>query len=151
MLLVPSLAFANTYSSIDYKIAILPESSTPAIRVEEEIKGSFSDKILINLPFGWAWAYYAQPIKNIKAVGLNGNFTVDKQDTHQLIIDKLEDTNSVKISYEIYQKPEDPSEIYETIIRSNLVHTIEYGLLATPDDAKSEDKIEVSIRWEGVA
>ena len=150
LLFIPNLVFANSYSSIHYTIQSLFKVEIPTIKVTAEIKGKLSDQLIIDLPYKWAGVQYVDQIYNIKVLESNCKFTVNKKENHQLIITIPKEIYSIKISYEIHQKAGNPSDVHETIIRKDLIHSPGYGLFAIPDDIKHTDKIQLSVEWETV-
>lgn len=150
LLFLPSLVFANSYSSIHYTIQPLFKAEIPIITVTAEIKGKLSDQLIVDLPYKWAGVKYVDQIHNIKVLESNCEFTVNKKENHQLIITIPKGIYSIKISYEIHQKTGNPSSVHETIIRKDLIHSSGYGLFAIPDDMKHTDSIQLSVEWKTI-
>ena len=115
---IPNLVFANNYSAINYTITPVFANNIPFIKVEAEIKGQLSDKIVINFPRQWAGAEYSKQIKNIKLNYPQGKIKFKQSK----IIITIPETSGIVLSYEIYQKPGNPAHVHETIIRKDLVH-----------------------------
>ncbi len=55
--------------------------------------------------------------------------------------------SELRISYEIHQKTGNPSEVYEVIVRPDLVHAPGYGIFAIPNDLQQNDKINIVVNW----
>jgi predicted metalloprotease with PDZ domain len=119
--------------------------------VEAEIKGRLSDKVFVDFPYKWAGVDYSKQIKNIKLNHPKGKIKFKKHNSNYAVI-TIPKTDSIGLSYEIYQKPGNPAHVHETIVRKDLVHTTGYGVFATPNELKdTEDKkVEVSITWKNI-
>jgi predicted metalloprotease with PDZ domain len=144
----PSLAAANSYSSINYIIQPITATKTPTIKVITRLKGNFLNKLILDLPNYWANAEYSKQIKNIKIHDEDLEFKINNIDDHQLSISIPKSTNEIKISYEIQQKTGDPSNVHESIIRKDLIHSPGHGLFTTPADINDTDEINFSIKWD---
>jgi len=143
---IPVLSYANNYSEVHYTIKLLPNVVIPTIKVEMEIKGEITDKIIVDLPSHWADGEYAKQIKNIQLLYPVSEASLQKKDD-QIIISAVPKTDSVRISYEISQKQGNPSDVHEAIIRNDLIHSPGYGLFATPD-LENTEQIQWGITWE---
>ncbi|GEM_PF-679061 len=148
---IPNLTLANTYSAINYTITPEFTGNVPFIKVEAEIKGQLSDKVFVDFPYKWAGSDYSKQIKNIKLNHPKGKIKFKKHNSNYVVI-TIPKTNSISLSYEIYQKPGNPAHVHETMIRKDLVHTTGYGIFATPNELKDikDRKIEVSITWKNI-
>lgn len=144
------VSLANKYSSIDYEISFSNENKTPIAKIYTTIKGTLSKEVVIDLPYGWASISYIDQIKNIKLLNTNYKFTINKNNQHQLIATLPEEINSLKFSYEIHQKSGDPSDVHETIIRKDLIHSTGYGMFAIPTDIADEKKIQFTLKWNNI-
>lgn len=151
---VASTVFANNYSAINYTITPVFTGSVPFIKVEAEIKGQLSDKVIVDFPCAWAGAEYSKQIKNIKLNYPQGRIKLKQSkklsgDGNQAII-AIPKTNSINLSYEICQKPGNPAHVHDTIVRKDLVHTTGYGLFVVPNALKDAEnkKIEFNITWK---
>lgn len=145
-----SSAIANSYDSITYSLS-LANIKDSVLKVEVTLNGKFKDKLILNLPFGWAGASYKDQIKNIKLQSnYNIKLTRGKENFRAIISIPNHSTDQIKISYDIHQKTGNPSEVHEAIIRETLVHSTGYGLLSLPSDLKDNDKIRVSINWKDI-
>ena len=144
-----NLAVANNYDSIEYSLS-LANIQESVLKVEVTLKGKFEDKLILNLPSKWAGTSYIKQITNVQ-VSSNANHAklalIEKDDTYQAIIGIPNLSDQIKISYEIHQKPDNPSNVHEAIIRDNLVHAPGYGIFATPDDLSETTKIRMIINW----
>lgn len=49
------------------------------------------------------------------------------------------------------KKTGNPSNVHETIIRQNLIHSPGYGLFTLPEDINDKDKIEFNIEWNNIS
>lgn len=147
VILIPECVFANHYSSIDYRITPLFDRDVPTIKVEAEVKGNLSDKVFFDLPYKWANAEYFKQIKNIQIIHPHAQFKICKVKNPQIIVTLAENTQSMLISYEIHQKPGNPLNVNETIIRRELVHSPGVGLFITPSDLKETDTVQFTLTW----
>ncbi len=146
---IPSMAFANTYSAIDYTITPVLTTNPPYVKVEAEIIGHMADKIIIDLPYKWGRANYSSQIKNVQLTQPHGSIQFKTDNVNQAII-TIPETHSINLSYKIYQKLGNPAHVHETIIRKDLIHAIGSGLLITPSEMKDTDKIKISITWKDI-
>lgn len=143
---------ANNYSSIDYVIAQLDLNKIPAIKIKATIKGDLSESLVMDMPHNWAGVDYTKQIKNIKILHPRGcKFSINKKDGYQLKIQlpKIQ-TDSVELSYEVHQKPNNPSNVHETIVRQDLIHSTGYGIFAVPADVDEKHKLKINIEWQNI-
>jgi len=146
---IPGLVIANSYSAINYTITPVFTSNVPYIKVDAEIKGQLSGKVVVDLPYKWAHVKYYQQIKNVKLNHPHGKIQLKKHAVNQAVITTSK-TNSLSLSYEVYQKSGDPTCVEEAIIRKNLIHAPGYGILAVPNELKApeNEKIEFKVVWK---
>ncbi len=150
LLFLPQSSLANEYSSINYTIQLLDKIKSPAIRVETEITGNISERLVIYLPTQLGDINYVEQIKNIKVLDPNLKFIINKKDYHQLVIDNSKSLKSVKFSYEIHPKQEEPVSILATMIRNDFVHAIRQGLLGFPIDTQDDEIYKFNITWKNI-
>ena len=150
ILFLPAVLFANEYSYINYTVTPFVNENTPKVIVETEIQGNLSEKLVLKLPDHWAGIDYTKQIKNIKIKNAKYKFTVKRKNTHELSITIPKEINSIQLSYEIYQKPKDPANVHETIIRKDLIHAPGYGLFACPKELKDTDRVQFNIKWQNL-
>lgn len=117
-----------------------------------EIKGKFSKEVLINLPYKYVVAHYAEQIKNVRLVGTSqSKLKLKHTDGFQALI---EDTSLVpiRIKYEVHkkQKPYIKELFMETLIEKDLVQATGHGLLAIPADLTADKKVTVHIHWRNL-
>lgn len=149
--IVPSnVVFANNYSSIYYTITPLLGNKVPAIKVTAEIRGDIRDQLIVDLPCRWASGEYVEQMKQVKVDNFSYRIISDNELCSQIIIAISKPTDRVIINYEVHQKNGDPAEVHEAIIRTDLVHSVGYGIFAVPSDAKETDKISFNIEWKGI-
>lgn len=149
IILIPTLVLANTYLQINYKITPLNDRPVYAIKVETEIIGDIDDEVILDLPYAWASASYYQQIKNVKLEYPIGKLKFRNQNSNEAIFN-IGKINVIRLSYEIYQKAGNPSDVHGTIIRQNLIHSPGWGLFATPGDLKKEDIVEYNVEWNNI-
>lgn len=149
IILIPTLVLANTYRQINYKITPLNDRPVSAIKVETEIIGDIDGEVILDLPYAWASASYYQQIKNVKLEYPIGKLKFRNQNSNEAIFNTGK-INTIRFSYEIYQKSSNPLDVHETIIRQNLIHSPGWGLFATPGDLKREDIVEYNVKWSNV-
>lgn len=148
-LFLSNLAFANDCSYIKYSITPYL-TKKPYVNVGVEITGSFSFPIIIDLPYKWAGTDYRKQIKNIKFANSNYQYKIQQnKDTFQLVITASDNLKSLKFSYDVHQKYNNPSDVMETIVRPHLIHTTGYGFLALPNDFNNKN-IKANINWENI-
>ena len=143
------MVFANNISAINYTITPELTASPPYIKVEAEVIGQMEGKIIIDLPYKWGGANYSSQIKNVQLKQPQGSIKFKTDTVNQAII-TIPETQSISLSYEVYQKLENPAHVHETIIRKDLIHAIGSGLLVTPSEMKDTDKLKVSITWKNI-
>ncbi|EKE01552.1 MAG: hypothetical protein ACD_21C00105G0001 [uncultured bacterium] len=144
---IPSLVFANTYSAINYTITPGFTGSVPFVKVETEIKGQLSGKVVVDFPYKWGGVDYTKQIKNFKLDHPQGKAQLKK---HSAII-TVPKTDSIGLAYEVHQKPGNPSNVHETIIRKDLVHAIGNGIFVIPHALQGSDKkIDFNITWNDI-
>ncbi|ABE04396.1 hypothetical protein [Rickettsia bellii] len=149
IILIPTLVLANTYRQINYKITPLNDRPVSAIKVETEIIGDIDGEVILDLPYAWASASYYQQIKNVKLEYPIGKLKFRNQNSNEAIFN-IGKINTIRFSYEIYQKASNPLDVHETIIRQNLIHSTGWGLFATPKDLKKEDIVEYNVEWNNI-
>lgn len=140
--------FANSYSSIYYTITPLFGNKVPAIKVTAEIRGEIRSQLSVDLPSRWASGEYVEQLKEVKVDNFSYRIISNNELCSQLIITIPKFTDRVIISYEVHQKNGDPAEVHEAIIRTDLVHSVGYGIFAIPSDAEETDKISFNIEWK---
>lgn len=140
-----NLAFANEYSKIEYKITPILNSDLPTIKIENTIYGNITQKVILDLPSGWAGNNYLNQIKNIKYTK-GAYIHTNKDGSKQIIIDQPEN-KPISISYEITQEPENSSDVHKVIIKKDLIHAVGYGLFTTPMELRDQ-KIKFVIKWQ---
>ena len=140
--------FANSYSSIYYTITPLFGNKVPAIKVTAEIIGEIRSQLIVDLPCRWASGEYVEQLKEVKVDNFSYRIISNNELCSQLIITIPKFTDRVIISYEVHQKNGDPAEVHEAIIRTDLVHSVGYGIFAIPSDAEETDKISFNIEWK---
>ena len=128
--------FANSYSSIYYTITPLFGNKVPAIKVTAEIIGEIRSQLIVDLPCRWASGEYVEQLKEVKVDNFSYRIISNNELCSQLIITIPKFTDRVIISYEVHQKNGDPAEVHEAIIRTDLVHSVGYGIFAIPSDAE---------------
>jgi hypothetical protein len=89
-------------------------------------------------------------MKEVKVDNFSYRIISDNELCSQIIIAISKPTDRVIINYEVHQKNGDPAEVHEAIIRTDLVHSVGYGIFAVPSDAKETDKISFNIEWKGI-
>ena len=144
---VSTFANANSISTINYTITPDLTKKTPYIKVDTEIKGKLQGKVVINLPDVWGGANHYQQIKDFKLNYPKGTIQFKKSPRRGVIL-TIPKTKILRLSYKIYQKPNDPSNVHETIIRKNLIHFIGHGVFAVPDHL--DNKITINITWKNL-
>ena len=140
--------FANSYSSIYYTITPLFGNKVPALKVTAEIRGEIRSQLSVDLPSRWASGEYVEQLKEVKVDNFSYRIISNNELCSQLIITIPKFTDRVIISYEVHQKNGDPAEVHEAIIRTDLVHSVGYGIFAIPSDAEETDKISFNIEWK---
>jgi predicted metalloprotease with PDZ domain len=145
-----NVVFANNYSSIYYTITPLLGNKVPAIKVMAEIRGDIRDQLIVDLPCRWASGEYIEQMKELKVDNFSYRIISDNELCSQIIIAISKPTDRVIINYEVHQKNGDPAEVHEAIIRTDLVHSVGYGIFAVPSDAKETDKISFNIEWKEI-
>jgi predicted metalloprotease with PDZ domain len=140
--------FANSYSSIYYTITPLFGNKVPAIKVTADIRGDIREQLIVDLPCRWASGEYVEQLKEVKVDNFSYRIISNNELCSQLIITIPKFTDRVIISYEVHQKNGDPAEVHEAIIRTDLVHSVGYGIFAIPSDAEETDKISFNIEWK---
>jgi len=143
-----NVVFANSYSSIYYTITPLFGNKAPAIKVTADIRGDIKDQLVVDLPCRWASGEYVEQLKEVKVDNFSYRIISNNELCNQLIIATPKSTDRVIINYEIHQKKGDPAEVHEAIIRTDLVHSVGYGIFAIPSDAEETDKISFNIEWK---
>lgn len=146
---VSGFAFANSYSSINYKLTPVFSQKTSFIKVEVSLKGNMDGKVGIDFPYEWADSEYFSQIKNIKLDNPVGSITFKMDEINQAIISSPA-TKKLNFSYEIHQKPTNARTWREVIIRRDLIHSTGHGLFITPSDMKDTDKVQINIAWENI-
>ncbi len=146
-----SYTIASSYHSITYNLST-KNIQSGVFNVEMVMKGKFSNQIILDLPSRWAGALYTEQIKNIKISGLHQIEINNNNNDFQAVITLRDQQNNeksteIKLQYEVHQKIGNPSDVHEAIVRHDLIHTPGYGIFATPEDLKSDDKINISINW----
>jgi predicted metalloprotease with PDZ domain len=142
-----NLATANTYDSIEYNLNLINIKDS-VLKVEIILSGKFKDKLVLDLPFKWAGTTYTDQIKNIQ-VDPKFQMEMIKKDNSSQAIFTIPKASSdrIKVTYEVHQKVDNPSDVHEAIVRNDLVHAPGYGIFATPFDLNENDKIKVTINW----
>ena len=100
------------------------------------------------MPCRWASGEYVEQLKEVKVDNFSYRIISNNELCSQLIITIPKFTDRVIISYEVHQKNGDPAEVHEAIIRTDLVHSVGYGIFAIPSDAEETDKISFNIEWK---
>ena len=112
------------------------------------MRGKFKDKLVLDLPFKWAGTSYVDQIKNIQVDPQFQMEIINNDNNSQVIfIIPKASTDPIKVTYEVDQKIGNPSIVYETIVRDDLVHAPGYGIFATPCELKEADKVKILINW----
>lgn len=140
----PTLLAANSFTAIKYTLKPVVNQRFPVLEVEATFFGNFNDNVIFNLPHKWSNVSYIEQVKNIKVKDANVKFMVKQEKTHQLIL-KTPPAQSLTITYELHQKKGDPSDIHETMIRHDIIHTTGHGLLITPEGTNQQ--LQVNIAW----
>ncbi|HJD55851.1 MAG TPA: M61 family peptidase [Rickettsia endosymbiont of Pyrocoelia pectoralis] len=134
---------------VNYKITPLYDRSVSAIKVETEIIGDMNGEIVLALPYSWASALYFDQIKNIKLEYPIGKLQFEGRNGNKAVLNTGK-INIIRLSYEIYQKAGNSSNVHGAIIRQNLIHSPGYGLFTLPEDINDKDKIEFNIEWNNI-
>jgi len=147
-----NVACANKYSSVNYTISPLSQLNNKAIKVEVEIKGDLSGKLIVNLPCKYTATIVSEDIRNIKCSysdGSNCDFRINKH--NEMIIAGRKYNKNIQVSYELYEKKDNIYNGQEIIIRKNLIYSAGSNIFATiGNNIKYTDKIQYSINWKNM-
>ncbi|XVN41838.1 MAG: hypothetical protein RCO49_05090 [Rickettsia endosymbiont of Argas persicus] len=110
IILIPNLVLANTYRQINYKVTPLNDRPVSVIKVETAIIGDMDGEVILDLPYAWAGGSYYQQIKNVKLEYPVGKLQFRNQNGNQAVLNTGK-INIIRLSYEIYQKAGNPSNI----------------------------------------
>lgn len=141
---------ASSYDSITYNLSTknLQEN---ILNIEVILQGDLKDKITLDLPSWWADSMYFEQVKNISiSAGYKMSVLHNENDVQAVITVPKENDYELKINYELHQKSGNPSHVHDVIIRKDLVHSPGYGIFATPNDLKTDEKINIIINWYNV-
>lgn len=135
---------ANSYTTLSYNLIPKLDDGIPYLKVEVTLDGDIDKGIVVNLPSKWAGVDYSRQVKNLKLNYPQGKIKTigHRVDIHVPKISRL------SFSYEIYPKPGDPINVYDVVIRKDLIHGPGYGIFAVPQDLYKSDKVKCNIVWQ---
>jgi predicted metalloprotease with PDZ domain len=135
-------------SSASYKIAFIPNGKSPFIKITAKFSCEFEKTEKIYLPSKWADGNYSSQVKNISFSDPSIKFiTYSKNDEHYLIATGFQKKENLEMSYDLIQDPKIMIDVYNIIIKKDLVHSPGYGLFAYPDISYNND-LKIAIEWE---
>jgi len=152
MLSWSNFALANQYESITYNLD-LAKIEHSILKIETIIEGDFNGQVLLDLPTSWAGVDYTTQVKNVRindSTLIKPNLNSDSGQLQAMIKIQKEPTRQLTASYEIHQKVDDPSNVHEAIIRTDLVHAPGYALFALPHDLEDIKLVKIKINWHNL-